>query len=187
MFPAGDAVHEVHIGSAMPLCLFPELVSEEQAEEDGDRHVVGDEGRGVPITLEEDIPVGEEDDEDGPDQAPPSGIWHELAVPWKVLGVDPLRLQTMSESDTSDTDAEPIEHSRDGAHVGEPAENVARGLGDGHVGEASERGAESQRVDGRSLGVGAGEDLGGLTGLGETVQGTGRGVQIGRASRPSRG
>ena len=107
----------------MPLGFVPELVSKEQAEEDWDRQVVGDEGRGVPVTLEEDVPVGEEDDEDGPHQTPPSGVWHELAVPWKVFGVDTLCLQTLSESDTSDTDAEPIEHSRYGAHVAEPAEN----------------------------------------------------------------
>ena len=125
MFPAGDTGNEVHVGSAMPLGLVPELVSEEQAEEDRDRYVVGDEGCGVPVTLEEDAPVGEEDDDDGPDQTPPTGVRHELAVPWKVIGVDTLCLQTMSESDTSYTNAEPIEHSRDGAHVGEPAKNVA--------------------------------------------------------------
>jgi len=125
VFPTGDAGDEVHVGSAMPLGLVPKLVSEVQAEEYRDRQIVGDEGRGVPVTLEEDAPVGEEDDDDGPDQTPPTGIWHELAMPRKVLGVDTLRLQTMSESDTGETDAEPIKHSRDGAHVGEPAENVA--------------------------------------------------------------
>lgn len=125
MLPAGDAGNEVHVGSAMPLGLVPKLVSKEQAEEDRDRQVVGDEGRGVPVTLEEDAPVGEEDDDDGPDQTPPTGVRHELAVPWKVFGVDALRLQTLSESNTGDTDAEPIKHARDGAHVGEPAENIA--------------------------------------------------------------
>lgn len=187
MLPAGDAGNEVHVGSAMPLGLVPKLVSKEQAEEDRDREVVGDEGRGVPVTLEEDAPVGEEDDDDGPHQTPPTGVRHELAVPWKVFGVDALCLQTLSESNTGDTNAEPVEHARDGAHVGEPAENVARGLGDGHVGQASEGGAQAQRVDGGSPGVGAGEDLGSLTGLCETIQGTGRGVQIRRTSRPSGG
>jgi len=123
VFPAGDASDEVHVGGAMPLGLEPELVSEEEAEEDWDWQVVGDEGGGVPVTLEEDGPVGEEDDDDGPAQTPPSGVRHELAVPWEVLGVDTLGLQSMSESDASDTDAEPIEHSGDCAHVGEPAEN----------------------------------------------------------------
>ena len=91
-------------------------------------------------------------------------------MPREVLGADTLRLQSLSESDAGDADTEPVEHSRYGAHVGEPVENGVRGLGDGHVGEAGESGAKSQRVDGGSLGVGVGEDLGGLTGLGETVQ-----------------
>lgn len=107
----------------MELCLEPELVSEEEAEEDWDRQVVCDEGRGVPVPLEEHAPVGEEDDDDGPDQTPPSGVRHELAVPREVLGVDTLGLQPLSESDAGDTDAEPVEHSRNGTHVGEPVEN----------------------------------------------------------------
>lgn len=123
VFPAGNAGNKIHLGSAMPLGLEPELVSKEQAEEDWNRDVVCDEGRGVPIALEEDAPVGEEDDDDGPDQTPPSGIRHEFTVPWEVFGVDALRLQAMSETDASDTDTEPIEHSRDGAHVAKPAEN----------------------------------------------------------------
>ena len=108
-------------------------------------------------------------------------------MPREVFGADPLGLQSLSESDASEADTEPVEHSRDGAHVGKPVENGVRGLGDGHVGQPGESGAKSHRVDGGSLGVGAAEDLGGLAGLGETVQGTGRGVQIGRAGRPSRG
>jgi len=123
VFPAGDAGNKVHLGSTMPLGLEPELVSKEQAEEDWNRQVVCDEGRRVPITLEEDAPVGEEDDDDGPNQTPPSGIWHEFTVPWEIFGVDALRLQAVSETDGSDAYTEPIEHSRDGAHVAEPAED----------------------------------------------------------------
>lgn len=123
MFPAGDAGNKVHLRSAVPLGLEPELVSEEQAEEDWNRQVVCDEGGGVPVTLEEDGPVGEEDDDDGPDQTPPSGIWHECAVPWEILGIDALCFQTLSETDAGDANSEPVEHSRDGAHVTEPAEN----------------------------------------------------------------
>lgn len=134
MLPAGDAGNEVHLGSGDPLGLEPELVSEEQAEEDWEGDVVGDEGRGVPVTLEEDAPVGEEDDDRGPEDTPPSGVWHECAVPWEVVGADTLSLQSVSESETSEANTEPVEHSRDGAHVGEPAENGVRGLGDGHVG-----------------------------------------------------
>jgi len=134
VFPVGDAGNEVHLGGRDPLGLEPELVSEEQAEEDWDWYVVGDEGRGVPVTLEEYTPVGEEDDDDGPSQTPPTGVWHELAVPWEAFGVDTLCLQSLSESDTGDTDTEPVEHSRDGAHVGEPAEHSGRGLGNSHVG-----------------------------------------------------
>jgi len=125
MFPVVDPGDQVHLGGAMELGLVPELVSEEQAGEDRDGDVVGDKGRGVPITLEEDAPVGEDDDDDGPDQTPPSGVRHELAMPWKVLGADALRLQASSKTDAGETDAEPIEHSRDGAHVGEPAKNGA--------------------------------------------------------------
>jgi len=123
VFPARDASNKVHTGCRYPLCLEPELVSEEQTEEDRDGNVVCDEGGSVPVTLEEDAPVGEEDDDNGPHQTPPSGVWHEFAVPWEVLGADTLCLQSLSESDASETDTEPIEHSRDGAHVGEPAEN----------------------------------------------------------------
>ena len=134
MLPAGDASDEVHVGSGDPLGLEPELVSEEQTEEDWDGDVVGDEGRGVPVTLEEDTPVGEEDDDRGPHDTPVSGVWHECAVPWEVIGADTLSLQSVSESEASDANTEPVEHSRDGAHVGEPAENGVGGFGDGHVG-----------------------------------------------------
>lgn len=133
MFPAGDTGNEVHLGSGDPLGLEPDLVSEEQAEEDGDRHVVCDKRSGVPVTLEEDSPIGEENDDDGPPQTPPTGVGHKLAVPWEVFGADTLRLQSLSESDTGDADTEPIEHPSNGAHVGEPGENGVRGLGYGHV------------------------------------------------------
>jgi len=108
-------------------------------------------------------------------------------VPWEVIGADTLSLQSASESETSEANTEPVEHSRDGAHVGEPAENGVRGLGDGHVGQSGESGAKEHGVNGGSLGVGAGEDLGGLAGFCETVECTRRGVQIGRASGPSGG
>lgn len=133
VFPAGDAGNEVHLRSRNPLALGPELVSKEEEEEEWDWQVIGDEAGGVPVTIEEDAPVCEEDDDNGPHQTPPSGVWHELAVPWEVLWIDPLRLHSLSESNARDTDTEPVEHPRDGGHVGEPAENGVRGLGDGHV------------------------------------------------------
>ena len=123
MFPVADAGDQVDLGRAMELGFVPELVTEEQAGEEGNRDVVCDKGAGVPIALEEDAPVGEEDDDDGPDQTPPSGVGHEPTVPREVLGTYALRLQGSSEKDAGDTDAEPIEHSGDGAHVREPAEN----------------------------------------------------------------
>lgn len=123
MFPVVDAGDQVDLGRAMKLGFVPELVSEEQAGEEEDGDVVCDEGAGVPIALEEDAPVCEEDDDDGPDQTPPSGVGHEPVVPRKVLGAYALRLEASSEKDAGDTDAEPIEHSGDGAHVREPAEN----------------------------------------------------------------
>jgi len=123
MFPVVDAGDQVDVGRTMELGLVPELVSEEEAGEEEDGDVVCDEGAGVPIALEEDAPVGEEDDDDGPDQTPPGCVGHELAVPREVLGAYALRLEASSEKDAGDTDAEPIEHSGDGAHVREPAEN----------------------------------------------------------------
>lgn len=108
-------------------------------------------------------------------------------MPREVLGGDTLRLQSSSESDAREADTEPVEHSRNGAHVGEPTENGVRRLGDGHVGQSREKGAKSHCVDGGSHGVCTDEDLWGLAGLGKTVQGTGGGVQIGRAGRPGRG
>ena len=92
VLPIRDSGNEVHIGSADQLGLVPKLVSKVQAEEEWDRDVVCDEGTRVPVTFEEDLPVGEEDDDDGPSQTPPSGERRELAVPWEVPWVDPLRL-----------------------------------------------------------------------------------------------
>jgi len=169
VLPAGDSRNEVHLRGGDPLCLVPELVSEEHDEEEWDREVVGYEGGGVPVALEEDPPVGEDDDDHRPHQTPPSGVWGELAVPWEALKADSLRLQPLSETDTGETDTEPVEHPRHRAHVGEPVEDCARRLGDTHVGQGAKNGTKGQREDGRSSGVGASEDLGGLTGLGETV------------------
>ena len=87
----------------------------------------------VPITLEEDLPVGEDDDDGCPCQTPPSRVWGELAVPWEVLGADTLRLQALPESDTGEANTKPVEHSRHGTHVGEPVESCARRLGDSHI------------------------------------------------------
>ena len=112
---------------------MPELVSEVHNEEEWDREVIGDKRRVVPVTLKEDLPVGEGDDDDCPYQTPPGCVWGEPAVVWEVLRFDPLRLQALPESDASETDTEPVEHSRHGAHVGEPVENCARRLGDPHV------------------------------------------------------
>jgi hypothetical protein len=169
VLPAGDTGDEVHPGRRDQLGLEPELVPKVQAEEYWDRQIVGDEGRGVPTTVEENAPVGEQDDDGRPRRTPPSRVWHELAVPRQVLVADTLRLQALSESNSCNTDTEPVEHSGDGAHVGEPAENGVRGFGDGQIGDGTESGGKDQGVDGGSLGVGAGEDLGGLTDFGETV------------------
>ena len=128
VLPIGDSGHEIHLGSGDPLGLVPKLVPKEHAKEEWDRKVVCDERGRVPVTAEEDPPVGEEDDDDGPAETPPSGEWREPVVPREVPGVDPLGLQALSESDTGQTDTEPVEHSRDGAHVGEPVEDGARGL-----------------------------------------------------------
>ena len=111
MLPAGNASNEVHVGGGDPLGLEPELVSEEQAEEDWDGDIVGDEGGSVPVTLEENTPVGKENEDDIRHNAPISGKWHEIAVPWEVLGIETVGLQSLSEPDASTTDAEPVEHS----------------------------------------------------------------------------
>ena len=111
VLPAGDSGNEVHFGCFDPLGLEPELIPEIQAEEERNREVVGDERGRVPVALEEDAPVGEQDDDDGPSQAPPSGVWGELAVPREVRGIDALSFQALPEPDTSETDAEPVEHS----------------------------------------------------------------------------
>lgn len=148
---------------------MPELVSEVHDEEEWDWEIVGDKRRVVPVTLEEDLPVGEEDDDGRPHQTPPSRVWREPAMIWEILRFDPLCLQALPESDTGETDTEPVEHSRHGAHVGEPVENCARRLGDPHVGQGAEKGAKGHRDEGRPSGVGAGEDLGSLTSFGETV------------------
>ena len=176
VLPAGDAGDEVHIERANPLGPVPKFVPEEQAKEDGDGQIVSDKRSSVPFTVEKDAPLGAEDDDDGPHQTPPRGVRHESAPPREVLRADTLGLQPMPESNAGDADAEPVEHSGDGAHVGEPGEDVARGLGDGEVGQTSESGGNGQRVNGSSLGVGAGEDLGSLTIFSEAVQGTGGGV-----------
>jgi hypothetical protein len=123
ILPAGDTGNEVHVRSADPPGLEPELVSEEETEEEENGYVVGDKRCGVPAVLEEDLPLGEDNDDDGPAQAPPGGVWGEFTMPWEVIGVNTLRLQALSESDTSDADTEPIEHSGDGTHVGEPVKN----------------------------------------------------------------
>lgn len=178
VLPAGGSVDEVHLGSGDPLGFEPELVSEEHDEEEWDREIIRDEVCCVPVATKEHTPVGEEDDDDGPAQTPPGGIWCEPAMPWEVLWVDTLRLQALSESDTGETDTEPVEHPGDGTHVGEPVESSVRGLGNSHVGQGGEKGTKAQCVNGGSLRVGAGEEFGGLTGLSKAIEGTGRGVQI---------
>ena len=66
VLPARDAGKEIHLGSADPLGFKPELVSKKHTKEEWDRKVVGNERGCVPIALEENFPVGEEDDDDGP-------------------------------------------------------------------------------------------------------------------------
>ena len=58
VFPVRDPGNEIHVGSGDQLGLEPELVSKVEAEEYWDWKVVGDEGGSVPVTLEEDTPVG---------------------------------------------------------------------------------------------------------------------------------
>ena len=96
---------------------MPELVPKIHAEEEGDGDIVRDERGRVPAAAEEHLPIREQDDDDGPYEAPPGGERRELAVPREVLDVDPLGFQAVAESDSGETDAEPVEHSRDGAHV----------------------------------------------------------------------
>ena len=126
ILPARDASDEVHLGRPKQLRLVPKLVPKEQAEEHRDWHIVCDEGCGVPFTVKEDAPLGAENDDDDPPSTPPSGIWHKHAMPWEVLGADTLSLQPLSESNRSNTYAEPIDHPSNGAHVGEPTENGVR-------------------------------------------------------------
>lgn len=108
-------------------------------------------------------------------------------MPREVLWIDTLGLQSSSESNSGDADAEPVEHSSNGTHVGEPSERGVRGFADGEVGQGGERCAKNQRVDGGSPGIRAGEYLWRLFGPSKTVQGTGGGVQIGGTGGPSRG
>lgn len=60
----GDATDEVHVRRTSPLGLGPELLNEEESGEDDEREVVGDEGRSVPVVLKEDVPSGEELNDD---------------------------------------------------------------------------------------------------------------------------
>ena len=135
MFPARDTSHEVHLRSTNPLRLVPELVPKEQAKGERDWYIIGDEGRSIPITVEEDVPLGAEDDDDAPHQSPPSGVGHKPAMPWEVFWVYALNLQSTPEANAGYADTEPIKHSSNRAHVAEPAENSARGPGDGQVRE----------------------------------------------------
>lgn len=59
VLPAGHSGNEVHVGSADPRGLEPELVSKVHDEKEWDREVVGNEVSCVPVTPEEDSPVGE--------------------------------------------------------------------------------------------------------------------------------
>lgn len=176
MLPARNSTPEIHVGSANPRSLAPELIPKEQTKKDGYRQIIRDERGRVPLPVQEHVPLRAEDDDHGPGETPPGRVRHELAVPGQVLGVDALGFQTLAESDAGDADPEPVEHSGDGAHIGEPGEDGVGGLGDGEVGEAGEKGGKQQGVNGSSFGVGAGEDFGSLTVHGETVQSAGRGV-----------
>lgn len=57
-----------------------------------DGEVICDEAGVVPVAGEEDAPVGEEDDEDDPDQTPPGSVRLEPGLVRQDVGRDTLRL-----------------------------------------------------------------------------------------------
>lgn len=75
----------------------------------------------------------------------------------------------------------------DGSHVGEPVEDVSGSRRERKVGEATEADRDHDAVDRESVLSRLEEDLGQVTVQGDGVDGSGRGVEVGRSGRPSGG
>ena len=132
VLPARDARHEIHFRSPNPPGPVPNLVTKEQAKEDRNRQISNKQCC-IPISLQENAPLGEEDDNDRPHQTLPSRVRHQLAAPREVLVAGTLLLQALPEPNPGDTGTDPVEHHTNGDHVGEPAEKGTRGLRDGEI------------------------------------------------------
>jgi len=167
---------EVDLAGLVGLGALDDLPSEEEDEEDGDTNVGGEEVGDVPLALAEDLEFAEDQDEAEVDERAPGEVRLERRLEHEGVAVNALRLKGLLEFDVGDGDAAPGEKIGGGDEAGEPEEDVAATIGDGHEGEKGDGGRDTDAVDGDTLLVALEEELRGLTALGQGVQVTGTSV-----------
>lgn len=119
-----------------------------------------------------------ETDEDTEDQGDVGARGAERGAVRQVCYWDVLGFASADKVDVCYEEGDPSEEPEDGDEVDEVAENGFGVVGDVHVGDAGDAGAEDERVDGDAAAVGLGEEFGGLAFFGEAVDGPGCDVEV---------
>lgn len=85
---------------------------------EGQARLTGDEGSCIPVSLEEDVPSGEETDDGDHEDGVEGSIVGEVGLVWQGTSIESLCLHSSSELDVGDGDSEPRHQSSDGGNVG---------------------------------------------------------------------
>lgn len=164
-----------------------ELVPEDQHQVQRDTEVGRDEVLVVEVAplrvVGEDVEVLGQGDDNAEEQGTVGAGNTERRGVGHALDGDLLGLASTHEVDVGDQDRDPGQQTEDGDQVDKVLEDGLGVAGDVHVGQQGEHRAGSQGVHGNTATVGPGEDLGGLSFTGETVDGTGCDVKVGVGSR----
>jgi hypothetical protein len=211
-----DTGDKVHLLDPDDPGLLDQLVRKVDQGEHDLREVVGDESGGklVRLDVRKDVPGEEEqnDRDEGGGVLGGKGASVQLGVVRQGPHVDALGLHSGAamgtscvsptvrsgcnstrpavyslESNVEDTDTQPGQETSTSGETGKVVEHGTGVALQAHVGERAERSAEDERGPGNTVLSRLGKDLGRLSVESQSVQGSGRGVEIGRSRGPGRG
>jgi hypothetical protein len=211
----GDTRDKVHLIDPDDPGLLDQLVRKVDQGEHDLREVVGDESGGklVRLDVRKDVPGEEEqnDRDEGGGVLGGKGASVQLGVVRQGPHVDALGLHSGAamgalyisaivriaciktcsanslESNVKDTNTQPGQETSTSGETGKVVEHGTGVALQAHVGERAERSAEDERGPGNTVLSRLGKDLGRLSVESQSVQGSGRGVEIGRSRGPGRG